>query len=615
MRNHVIARRGARALLAKTIFRSGNKPKEKKTELKENSSVRFPTVRTGDARKLSAFHIVAFPARVQKVLNHSPIAEHAYMILSGLVYSFLVRTDGKDGNRRPCWAKHMPIIYHRSKDLASSELAEPIASLSKIIEQKVTCSQMMAEVIFLLYQSTFPKSQDSPSISLVSLIRISEALKSGFTLMSCKLRTAIDDQFSTKISPYRGTKISRPEWNVLNGIARDALVERTGVALTVPTNQNDDSLAARFDDFISDLSACESAGLVFSLVIDKVFNLMTSYNSRCMRTSCNPLSVESMLSRPWSEDADLRAIILVYSNISKIVNARAGDEGYYVLPVLLANALIGGWIGLARGNIWDHQKCVQHEKHVEIPFQAEKTMKIFHSYTPVQFEYKQVLARIVPENAEMYVLKIQSCWRGFRIRNCKRLKILADFVKNSNWPDMAQEEAEKTTLTRASLLRLAGPYPSQSSLERPITPASSHKTTVLPEPSGSYFTQPDLIQADHIACVRLYFILVYNIYLRSRMVEYHQALLATVRSFVDGFCAMLARQPQYYAVLNHKSTELATRVVEAKAVALAERKASNVKKPKPVSLLNKLSKEIRDELLSKQLKFRDTPKLRKPTLR
>ena len=77
---------------------------------------------------------------------------------------------------------------------------------------------------------------------------------------------------------------------------------------------------------------------------------------------------------------------------------------------------------------------------------------------------------------------------------------------------------------------------------------------------------------------------------------------------------MLARVPQYNAVLNQTSIEVASRVAEAKATASAAsaKEAAAAKKLKPVSLLSKLSKEIREELFSKQLRLnaskRNSPK-------
>ena len=514
---HVLARRGARALLAKNVFRS-DKCAGPCTANEQASRCVGRTV--VDSAKIVLFlnHIVGIPPSVKCALSLSPCSDTAFTLMTALVYSFLVRTDG-DANR-PVWAKHIPLIYHRSKELAKSDLGESIASLAGLVESKVKSIETLAELIFLLFQSSDCFHSDSPSSSLVTLFWVSETLESAFALLNCRLKTTIDDHFTTRVSPYRGIRLSRPEWEVLNTVIKEAFVDRTGVPLTVAQDEKKSS-ACRLDDFLIDLHAAKSAQSVFSLVSAKVIQVIANFNSRYLKASRNTdsPSVEKMLNRPWSPDADLRAIVKVYTNIETILKIRTSTHQSNFVPlVLLANVLIGGWIGISRYSQPNSQECMQHDTHVDIPFLPKK---LFASYAPVPFEFKRTLAKTQQETADQSCVKIQAFWRGSSTRKSKTLKVVANLVLFTGWPkkppnvEMSEKDLGDTEsiLTKASLMRLPT-VPSAEKLSSPIT--SHRQKPILAEATG--FTSLDLIQADHIACAKMYFIFAFNVFLRLQMV-------------------------------------------------------------------------------------------------
>ena len=632
---HVAARRGAHAVLAKSVSQV-QKAAQEVEAIKQGVSVKDIA---GLSRTVALIH--SFPVRMKLVLTRpiiNPHAERVFLFASASVYAHLTRSD-LDGAGRPLWAKQMPLLYHPSKDLLKSSLGESLSRLSALVAQKIhkhdkngnSLHAAAAELIVSFFVHSVVKNESewtddermdasTAAAPLMQLIWLSTALASVYRKLAVSLSTVIDDHFTARISPYRGLALSKPEWSVLNSPIANSFGS-IGIHVSIPADRQDEIQTAKFEDFITELFIANSAVCVYESVTTLCYQLIRKFNSRHLKATVSRgssnetptgVSFQSMLIRPWSDDADVRAIRNVYAFIATVVKSETA------MTVVFANVLTGIWNAIAQNPTIAETCQSAQQGPTTVSLESDRWLRqdvhrlIFSSRASVSPHLAKFLESVSVHKRDAAVVRIQSYWRGARLRKSKPLRQVAEYIQNTNWPDLAlmdflDDEPDfsaspvpsnsNSTLTRASLMRLA---PKSVGHDRPTTPSSSVVTKQTNGVSniGESGNVPDLIQADHIACAKLVFILSWSVLLRRRMERVFAAIVAAIDIVSVKFGELIEKNPLYAEAMLSASAELRkTAVKRIVKTALPKVQA------KPVSLIDKLGKEIRDEFLSRKIVF------------
>ena len=635
---HVVARRGARALAAKSAGKM-NKIALEVEEKRQQTSVRDLAEL---AKSLTCLH--AFPIRLKLALCKPLInfdSERVLLFTSAFAYGYLTRSDS-DPSGRPLWARHMPMLYHPSKKILSDRISDGIVRLTALLTQKVLRHDqapekqhfVIAELIVAFFLISVVKEESewtdeerldsgTAAAPLVNLIWLAEVLLSSFRSLAAELLNVIDDQFTDRVSPYRGLNLSKPEWSVINAPLAEAF-SRVGVRVTTPQDPQDEIQTARFKAFVTELFVASAAINVLKSVQAQCFKLMSSFNSRQQKippvrpgsSEASSVSFQAMLTRPWSDDGEVRSLKSVFGFLAKIVKPETA------MAAVLGNVLSGLWRGVAQSCAIDKicASAKQGDKRVNmstdgwLPGEVLKFAAI--KRLGLRPEYEHFVTGLSNHKRESAVTKLQAMWRGSRVRKSMHLHTVAEYIQNTNWPDLPQLDSlddefndpvptnTHSTLTRASLMRL----PKGAGHERPTTPGSSSVGTrptnavSLPETG----IVPDLMQADHIACAKLIFIFMWQVLQRRRMEQYWRSLMAAMDKTAAKFGELIEQNPQYAEAMVEASAEL-KKAAAKRLVRTALPKVPAVRKSE--SLVGKLGKEVRDEFLSKVIVLKPPPSL------
>ena len=657
-RIHAIASRGSHALSVKRIGNSGRSSSSAtaklaagRDEIKLLNLMQF-------LGKLKTIHY--FPITMRTGLS-TPLtnryATQAFTHAAAVMYSFLVRTDDDASTGRPSWAREMPRMYHASKELLKSDLADAVTRLSALIGDKVRgeynggeqsavskCAEILKSVLLasvVVDESKWTDEQrmdpGTAAAPLVLVLLAAESVLSGLRSVCVGLTRAMDEQFTAKVSLYRGIKLSRPVWSVLNSVAANAITHKSGVPVTCPPDTEAEAAmvkAARFEDFVSDLYMAQFGVSVCEELVRQTMQQISNFNSRqakavTTRTSSTSavdtgVPFQAMLNSTWSDDAEIRSIVAVFALLVNVVRSRSTNEVH--VGALVANTLSGLWksvachqsvVGLV--NLFTHQVVVTDNKiGINSLFtDGSVVRKLANSGDPPSTDAMVFVSKIPFHKSSSAATMIQSCWRGRVVRK-SQFKTIYKFMQFTKWPVIAVGESSdgaaalvgsETTVAgspvtaKSPLTRL----PAKNGLPPPsstLKPLLGSQSIVLGKEGGGGRPAPDLLQADHIACCKLYFIIVHCVFLKILMVKYFTALVSAVDTVSGMFSSLLAREDKYVVAMANASAELKRIAVQPKPVVVAKK----VEKPVPTSVVSKLGREVREEFLSKKILL-DNPKV------
>ena len=620
-KSHAIARRGLNALMIKAIGRVSTKQSdddEKRPSLKRVPSVSIDLNNLqGIVKSLGRVH--CFPVRIKLALSRpitSDFATNVYTYACSTAFSILTRNTSD-------WAKHFPLLYHSQKAvLGSDEIGQAVLKTSMLVFTKIeknisnfedSCS-VIAELFLQLFLVSVVSDESNWSdeekadpgraaAPLCQLMWLAECIHAIYEKMSRRLIVLIDDQFTTRISPYRGVKLSRPVSSALDSILSETLQSFLGIPTSFPSDETSDGLlrVVQFDDFAKEYAIGVYVVRIMERVSQAALGLIRNFNSRHQKAATGMDKLNKLLTRPWSDDVEIRSIVSVYSELARILRERTD------MAPLFATVMGGAW------------RAVGENVSMGQPTETERIIEFPHCPTDLNPDWWRMNASLsglfvtfVAEQSDYMrtssITKLQAWWRGTGQRRCrKNLETICVFIQNTGWPeyvlDLDEEEGavvvppRNSTLTRASLMRLA---PAAKPSERPITPASTSitKHSVNASIVNETSPVPDLIQADHIACAKLFFMMVHCAYLFRLRHRYFSAIIGCFNDVSKHFASLLDKSPQYQLAHDTASSNLKQRALVKPRNVFA--KASKVQ-PSVTSALKKISDEIRDEFLTKSL--------------
>lgn len=586
---HIVAVRGSRALSAKAggeLFTECVGP-ECDTEPDH-----FDNLKESD--HLVAFMnagLSCFPVRLRIALSHASHVRRSHTYLRACVFAILTR-DG-DAANRSCWEKQITPIYHLSRALknAPNGLGDAVQNLVRIVQLKIIkqtdeheCGlSNIAELIVQLFLASVEEcpGDDSACFAapLCELIWLCEAIVSAVTRTISGLFRVMDDQFTGRVSPYRGLALSKPLRSALNESISESFTRFTGIKVSCPPGTGSDGKiqTASFENFLEEMCLLINVVEVFKLASRQIFDIIHKFNLRYHKASTTretanstPItSFNKMLTEPWSDDVELRSITRAYKTIIRHAKSR------FDLASLLGTVLSGAFSGLTAtmnvegisGRVSQLERKLSFSNILE--FNLDWWRRLADSYEAPPVVFQDILANQSVYRIETSVKQLQSWWRGIRIRKIhhQSLREMAYFIQNTGWPDIGSadflnppEVVANSTLTRASLMRLVPvgkPQPvARTSTEsrRPATPTGSVSSHLS-------IKNTTVVQADHIACGKLVFILTYNLYMRRLMVEYFLACISALEHVTRIFTELICRNPQYEIALNQSAENLRKRVL------------------------------------------------------
>jgi hypothetical protein len=594
---HVVARRGHRALVVKALRNVFDMDKAEKCldPVNVDDSV-FESRLTDANQSLGLTRICAipfFPTRIRLALSHQidpASAARVHKHISSLVYSFITRSDGSPD--QPAWSRHIPSVHHSCMALlrCSNGLGDSVIRLNELIRLKIArhaqdMNAMVHAIAELLLHLFLASALDScengedaglANSILIELLWISDVMKNAHTRLSNLEIEAIDDTFTTRASPYRGLKLSKPVWNTLNNVISDFYNRNIGIGTTCPSDETGCGilLTAGVDDFVNELCTTIISVRVFETLTSKVMQILNNFNSRyrkavASRDASAPAtfsSLQALLKNPWCDDVEIRAIAAAYKAISKIIHGR------FDLSVLLGAVLGGAWRAVAQldvikmvvASVSQGETSVIFDCPGEAELKLNRLRLLARSYTSPQLKFTIHLKEIAGVKRDSKALIIQRWWRGERLRkiHMKNMRTLCVFIQNVGWPDVMPElfEAESdstpitvnknSTLTRASLMRLVPASKPRKGETRPKQRLERNSASTPTESSVGVThahrdPHEDFIQADHIACGQLLFILVYSLYLQRLMHRYFVSIVYTIDAVSTVFVELIMRIAQY----------------------------------------------------------------------
>ena len=545
-----------------------------------------------------------FPVRIRLALSHriDPyISNRVLKYVASLVFSWITRSDGS--SKRPAWSRHMPAVYHPCMALirSSNGLGDSVIRLNELIRLKIAkhAHDLNATVhasadlllhLFLASQEYDEQTEDDSGNAnsfLIELLWISEGMRNAQVRLSCRILETLDDQFTSRVSPYRGIKLSKPVWSTLNNVISDCYTRILGVPTTCPSDESSSGLimTAGVDDFVNELSTTIISVRVYETLIEKVMQILSNFNSRHLkalsnRDSSSPISLSSfqaMLTSPWCDDVEVRAITAAYLSICKIVRGRCDTS------VLFGAVLSGAWRAIEQLDVIKSVSSAASQGETSIIFEglgeAELRLNswrlLARSYTNPPSQFVLHLQSAPQYKRESTALRIQSWWRGVRLRkiHLKNMRIICIFIQNVGWPDIVPDLFQSgfdttpitvnknSSLTRASLMRLVpaskpvqgeSRQPQQGDPHRAITPTASSV-------SGTHAhrdAHEDELQADHIACGKLFFILVYSMYLQRLMYRFFIWIIRAIDEVSKMFVDLILQNAQYEVALSETAESL-----------------------------------------------------------
>ena len=611
---HAAAKCGARALAAKSIGRSNNAVP--KIDLSRSS----PSSDSDQSRAccMANVHRMWYlPEAVKRTLVRTRgSADSTLMLSNAIAFSFLCRESGDSG--RPNWAPCVPMIYHPSKDVMRSNIGESVVAVTALLGEKMRRSESpipaAAELVRLLISVTLENS--SGAELPCKILWIAELLRSGFARTAQSLTTTIDDHFTARQSMYRGIRLSRPEWSVLNRPIAETFSAACGVHVKVPEERSltEDSLgntvvkAARFLDFLADLHMVWFAEAVMNELL-KQTHLTVYYFNSSRQLKRGPS--ETPKTTTWSDDVEIRSLVAAITRILKTVLTRSANPELFA-AALLGNVLSGLWSGVERSDSFVdrieriNETASPTDENIIIisnPFSNRDMGRLLVlSRLQPSLRYTETIKAIPAGLLAAAAMRIQTYWRGSRVRkNAKYLKDVCKYMQLTHWPTVdpvVDTDGGLITATPMGEPKL----PLSPSRNRPITPVSvggkSHAFSERRELGQNLSSEdyPDLFQADHIACAKLYFILCFNVYLRIVMERYFGTIIKAFDRVTAVFSQLIAQEEKYAEVMAGVATDL------KRVMASCKNLPEKVSAPPvvPQSLVSKLGREIREAFLSKR---------------
>ena len=616
MGGHAAARRGRKALMVKALSHIERADEKKELEIDSPELI----VKLENIQKVVPFLslVHTFPVTVRLALS-VPISgqspQTAYKYLCGTVFGVLTRT-------RPEWARHVPSFYHAQKALKAAEGVGPvIQQITALVSQKMNkhvndyskfCSTLAEIILQLFLVSAVDDATDLSDCSIFAapvcqLIWIAASMKSCFSKTASAVINEIDDQFTVRVSPYRGIKRSNPTTAVLDSVMQKSLHASIGIPSSMPSQEIDDGLiqTAALREFVREFAVSVTACEVSKSLSRNALQLIQSFNSRHQkavnsRGGASP-SFQSMLVRPWSDDVEIRAIVRVYARLAEILHDKTD------MACLFGTVLAGAWASV------DNLPFVSEMVH-----SAKEEDTLVNFGIPGEYELRPNWWRMLlksfdsPSNAYIGTLnskpeymthraatRIQSFWRGAIQRHSKGVGTICEFMQNTGWPEFVIDDETivspslGTSLTRASLMKLASMPKVKPQQERSPTPASTvsygQRPTPVPSPSSL-----QTVQADHVACANLLFVLSYALYAYRTMSKYWAQIVYALEWASARFAELLDRAPDYQIAHDSWSVRL-------KRFAIKSERSPVKKLVSPVVVVEKTIDEPRKDKAQRSL--------------
>ena len=615
MGGHVAARRGRKALTVKALSRVQRTEEKKELEIDSpDISMKFENIENilpGLAR------INAFPVTVRLALSF-PISgfasQNVYKYLCGTVFGILTRS-------RSDWAKHVPFIFHTQRALNSADgVGSAINQLTILIHQKLikhtsdfqAFSSKLAELILHLFVfSIVPDGDEFPDCAtfaspVCQLMWMAESLRSCASKTSSALISAIDDQFTVRVSPYRGIKRSHPTTEALDSVMQKTLRACIGLPTTMPSHESEQGVIKTIglSEFVKELTTAVSAVHVSKSLSSQALQIIQNFNSRHQKAvnsragrSPSP-SFQKMIVRPWSDDVEIRAIVRAYSKLASILRDKID------MSCLYATVVTGAWAAA------DHLPFVsdmvrsaqERETIVDFGIAGEFELRpnwwrmLVSSHRVPSDEYCSLIASKPEYMTHRAATRIQAYWRASRVRHDVGLKQICEFVQNTGWPEFVIDSdtmispTAGTSLTRASLMKLASVPKLKPQQERSATPASTESYGVKNHATHSGI---ETIYADHVACANLFFLLTYSAYVYRALLKYWMNFVEVLDEVSSGFAALLNSAPEFQIAHDGWSKKLQriakTGAPKRRVIRCVETSAENIELDKRQKELQKIT--------------------------
>merc|ERR1719482_1157843 len=408
--------------------------------------------------------------------------EMAYYLSTAFLGGVLSRCD----DRRPPWLKRMRLLG--TADLPA-ELQDHTAAALRVVATKFRqdANQNSAKAwapsvkgAAALWRTCFAVSvaKIAPwSATPALFMAVTQTLMEGFRAALSKIWLEVQDQFTTKISKYRGLK-ARPPWSVLEALYQETLVNRAGFGIRQEGvgAMKSAAKASSLQDFAEEALVLQFAIDICEAALDDAQDYLGAWMKRKQKVGgisrkkrgANDAENDAFGNDAWCDDAEHRALCHM---ATRLLIAADGPCGYMQAATISQHLLLGIFTGLAPLLRDRSQKFLllvtdSHAQagkippfQVDVPEEAKGSLKfdlVALSYMEVYQEFK-ILLQATPLVTLNLIRKVQGHWRGYilRVKHLPRLKQFAYYCKICGWPaaPSAEERREKQGQTAPAAAR------------------------------------------------------------------------------------------------------------------------------------------------------------------
>jgi hypothetical protein len=441
----------------------------------------------------------------------------------------------------------------------------------------------------------------------------SQTLLEGLRAALSRLWGDVQDQFTVRVSKYRGLK-SRPPWNVLEATYFETLADISGFGLnsSAGATKATQAKAASLADFCEEVIALEFAIDVVEDALNSAQEYMMASTRRRLKgggvakalgKKDTSKEVDSF-SSAWVEDGEFRALCNV---ATRVIAAADGPSGHLQAGTMVMHILLGAFTGMQplfrdRASKMTLQISDAHAQAgkipppmVDDPEEATASYKfdiIANSYMDVAQEFK-ILLQATPQATLALIRKVQAHWKGYRMRvkTMQRTKIVAKYCLVGAWPPAPSAEEKREKLGQKSLVRVARPLtleekidsaqpqvskflggqqataksaaPAGTTAQAAATTAPAGETADgQPAAAADGESEPDApppeirLTADHRACADFFALYMYTMFMRNEMRGMWKVVTWGYDHMSDGFEELLSRNKNLQPMVESVGAQL-----------------------------------------------------------
>jgi len=543
--------------------------------------------------------------------------EMAYYLSTAFLGGMLSRCD----DRRPPWLKRMRLLG--TADLPA-ELQDHTANALRVIATKFrqdannNSANAWAPSVkgaAALWRTAFAVSvaKIAPWTSVPALFMcITQTLLDSFRSSLSKIWLEIQDQFTTRISKYRGLK-SRPPWSVLETLYNETLNQRAGLGIRSESvgQMKSAAKASSLQDFAEEVLTLQFAVDVCEAALDDAQDYLGAWIKKKQKIGgmsrrkkgAGEEESDAFGNDAWADDAEHRALCHM---ATRLLIAADGPCGYMQAATISQHLLLGVFTGLAPLLRDRSQKFLllvtdSHAQagkippfQVDVPEEAKGSLKfdlVALSYMEVYQEFK-ILLQATPLVTLNLIRKVQGHWRGYilRVKHLPRLKQFAYYCKMCGWPaaPSAEERREKQGQTAPQAARarpqtleeqidgaqpqvskfLGGPDKSRTDPTPGASPPPKKKVMqqrkVEEEPEEETKEEVEeeeeaaqvRLTADHRACADFFALYMYTMFMRREMSNMWRGLTWSYDHMGVGFDDLLTRNKNLKPMVESVAAQL-----------------------------------------------------------